>query len=1250
MKLGRNDRCFCGSGKKYKKCCLGKSTPPELNPSEFFFRRYNTIDLLKSFAGLSLLPENHGKNFRLEELAFSVLQNSNAKAELVNQVELKRFLDEEHAYHPMEDYPTNLFTDQVTFYGGDYLIFSGITEYGSFPISSLLAAIFHWPTEGIPDDFRNNCIHVSLFILSLSDQIAKRLETKRYMEGNITEDEIYIPSKELFDQLKSAVNFPKAEIISFLKREKIAPEAMAPFLFDLDQDINAKEGENPLWYKPIVRIEDEFIVVSPTTMSLALTDFIWSEAEKWGCMEGVNTAYHDFIWNQLQMQLGIIGFDRLESGISSEQEVNSKIGVYRFDSDKIALVQYIYDSGTNYKTAGFILDFDGLSNQAKSVFSDLQESPEFKDYEFFHLIIISPIGREFMLPLSRNEQIPCIALTPFEIDVLWNAGDTKAIDLWKFAIARSKMLSSNGGLSYSLLDQFKFYKEHHESFYWNDEAKSTLVYIEPGYAAKLIHESKLKKDAHSVLKKVEERVVNVRVLRKDEYEPVYVDLSGLASGELEFMLEGFPQAVWVRPESSVRGKNERLRHIYWEINSLISYWLWQIQDDIQEDLETLGETPIEILFKLIPESGFDKDDISIERVDNLLDFFRFEVLSDGILVSLPEELIPYLYGTDNAGERILVQVLLLAINGLLSSKSCPEISEVRIAQIITQKAPLGHKKKMLMLDLNDNILILPNNLNKHRFVQEYDCNVVLDTICSRLESDCPPVGKIANKEDKIRLSSDIVQKALLPLLKEKINLYNGEDLLKELFSLNESLIKKKEELRIFTPTRIACYVSVEQHRIDLSTEMVLLDRTSVATRCLIEHIAAEGASGSKIVSTTGIDELVAIMDQINTWGSLGDQINFDLVDIEMGILPSGRVGTSKGHNGVFEAYYTGKTEENIEDAVSYFSNVFPQIENEEGEDIPEALDNAFKSDFGITLTRICEFIDTIAFIGHLQQKAYATFDLSLLQEEIKKYTDKAQSPSFEEDEFRSAISYLSLVNRGSVETKPPGYEYVDLIPWRFNRMLSLLRKPIVIVKNSTAGTETAYWGVRQSVLCKRYVMEQLMSGRFRAMKGSKVTDYIGIFAQKRGDELVKAILDTIPEEGLLIDTDVYIGPKYSLKNDTDIGDIDILIIDPSRKILFSVECKSMSPSRNIKEMVEELNKIFGGEKGWLKKHETRHDWIINNRGQITKKYQVDISDFEIKSFFVTQEEMLTPHIKEELSMPFLTSYDFVKNGYNTLLV
>ena len=35
MKLGRNEPCPCGSGKKYKNCCLGKEYKPYCDHSEY---------------------------------------------------------------------------------------------------------------------------------------------------------------------------------------------------------------------------------------------------------------------------------------------------------------------------------------------------------------------------------------------------------------------------------------------------------------------------------------------------------------------------------------------------------------------------------------------------------------------------------------------------------------------------------------------------------------------------------------------------------------------------------------------------------------------------------------------------------------------------------------------------------------------------------------------------------------------------------------------------------------------------------------------------------------------------------------------------------------------------------------------------------------------------------------------------------------------------------------------------------------
>ncbi|MEJ2727207.1 MAG: type I methionyl aminopeptidase [Deltaproteobacteria bacterium] len=40
MKVGRNDPCPCGSGKKYKKCCLGKEMPVNRDPGAMYAQRY----------------------------------------------------------------------------------------------------------------------------------------------------------------------------------------------------------------------------------------------------------------------------------------------------------------------------------------------------------------------------------------------------------------------------------------------------------------------------------------------------------------------------------------------------------------------------------------------------------------------------------------------------------------------------------------------------------------------------------------------------------------------------------------------------------------------------------------------------------------------------------------------------------------------------------------------------------------------------------------------------------------------------------------------------------------------------------------------------------------------------------------------------------------------------------------------------------------------------------------------------------
>lgn len=518
---------------------------------------------------------------------------------------------------------------------------------------------------------------------------------------------------------------------------------------------------------------------------------------------------------------------------------------------------------------------------------------------------------------------------------------------------------------------------------------------------------------------------------------------------------------------------------------------------------------------------------------------------------------------------------------------------------------------------------------------------------------CPPVGEIETANKRKDLARNITNEVLFGLLNDKLEKLDAEELLKRLIGLNESLIKERELLKIHIPTRIACFVSEEQQISELYETLSKMNRTTISVRCLIEHIAAEQKNGQEIASTTDVDELIAIMDQIISWGSIGDMIHFELFDIKMSVLQSGRIGTQKKDMAdVFDPYHKSKTTENVKDAVKAFNQVFPKnITETRGSDVPAKLDKAFIADYGVSFTRICNFSDILSYIGFSQSQDYSSLPLEHLKTEINKLSE----PKFSDAEFDSALFYLSVEKRGLVHKikKDSGFDISDIIPWKFNRMLSLLRKPVILFGEPGNKDRIVFWGARQVLDSKRYLAEQCQSGRLRVPKeNSAIIGVLGTFAQNRGDELVKAIVDSIEPRDLIIDQERFIGPGLEFKHPVDIGDIDVLIIDTSRKVIFSLESKSMSPSRNIMEMVSEVNKLFGsdGEKGWIDKHMGRDEWLKNNKDQLTRKYGVDVGDFEVKSFFVTEEDMLTPHLRKmKLPLPFITRYDLEKEGYQKLL-
>ena len=1231
MRIGRNDKCPCGSGLKYKKCCLDK---PQNNFKQMkplkkkddipFLTKFDKLELLKTFAGLSILPQNHGKNIRLEELVVRSFLCEKGGAANPDSNELNKFLNAQYSAHHMEDLCTNTFTDVVTFLGGDYIIFPGITENGQGLLSNQLGAIFHCPNSSIPEWFKVNTVNASLFMLGISDLIAKRLEYTRYMIDSSETKKLFVPDNNKLEETKSAIFISNDEMTDFLGKKNISPEVVELFTIDPEKEISESSIDpfsNAILYKPLLKTEEGYLVLSPTTICLSLSRFIWNMAENNQCMQEVNDTYHAFTWNNLQFGLSKLGFNVVSIPEITLEE-NMRAGFYQFDKDKIAFVRYLGDSGKNYGFSEYGFEgtasLEGVGRPAK-IISALRNVEKYKDFKIFSISIPSVIGGDLIFSIREDGADEICAMPIQELNVLIQLRNVDAIDLWKFAQAQKELKKSNPlFFSFSTLDLLKVFTENSNSFYLSDESANVAPLAEPGYAQDWCIEAKTTTDKHSVLRKKGSKYSFVGVEKKDNFMPVYYNHHEFLTGNPCFVVEGYDMPIWVIPNKIPTVASYGLKSLYFQISEGISYWLWQIQENIKEYINPLCEKPFEITFEFDNPEKFDLIERNYKRKENLEAYFKLSLEDDGFKLVIPTEIIAYLYGGDNEGERVLVRQIIKGFNELLSTKGFNIISEAKINETIENDVPLGMKKKFYILDTVDNLLMDPTNLKEYRYIQEYDSEQVLDQIVGLLGDKCPPIGEISTKNERLKLTRAIANDALFGLLNAKLENFNSLELLQRLLGLNESLIRKRELLKIEIPTRIACFVTEEQQTEDVYLTLAKLNRTTVSVRCLIEHLAAEQKDGKKIASTTDVDELIAVMDQIIKWGSIADMIYFDLFDVKMSILPSGRIGTIKQDMAyVFDPYHKSKTSENVQDTVNAFDQIFAQnLQDKNVSDVPEKLDKAFVADYGVSFTRICYFIDILSLIGFKQELDYAFLPLDKLKTEI----NSSAVNKFSDSEFNSVLDYLSLQKRGTVNLLPKksGFEISDIVPFKYNRMLSLLRKPVIVFGEQGSPDRIVIWGARQVLDSKRILADQCQSGRLRVpKKESAIISVLGAFAQERGDGLVKAIIASIDPTNLVIDQELFIGPGFEFKHFKDIGDIDVLIIDPSKKILFSLESKSMSPSRNIMEMVSEVNKLFGsdGESGWVDKHMGRDNWLKNNKDQITKKYGIDVTDYQIRSFF-----------------------------------
>jgi len=1242
----------------YLQKCRGSSDIPlpDPEPSNLDrltkkFSTYSQIELISILSGLQLYPENHSQILRLGYATKVACQSITRGKQKIERRELKKLLNNCLPVYGdigvREDPPECHFTQNFVYHGGNYIVFSAYCEGEDEILRDFLATI-QLNRESLPQRFVIRVETMTFALLSLSNAVASRLNyCRNIISPDNWRENISLPEISEMERFRDATIFSDDEIRSLLNPSGLDGTSLMPFICNAGESSLSEEeiDKNPLHERPLVKIDGSTIVAYPSMMMSAIRHNILISAEKFGIRGLLLEKYSDHHWTRVCSNLKFMLYRQIKYQLPKIQEnLPVRDGIFRFDSDKVAYVQLITDNGSEYNEHEIngVWDTSPISDQINDRTERIVRKLERdKSEKIFVIIVIGRIGRSFKFGL----RMPCknVIIIPFEeLEIIAKLRDLDNLSLWKYSIAENKFRETTESFSWGFLDKYALYRQNDNSLAIIDENVPSFLNVTPGTGRSLRMKSVSINDIHLALIDDPPRYISVMRRFEDENIPIYLpeDVSGMNFDQL---VEGYYQPVWIGPKTdTIKIKSlSGILDTYLGITEMLSYWLWQLTPELKNHLEILGANPIKVSYILDCEYCW--KNISLENTAEGNQEINFTVTFEGneILFHLPPSIISFFSRIDNEGERLIIRELLKSFGSFLVSRGKQDtISDDRCCEIIEKIAPLGLKKKFLLLNTTLQTSLNPKNLPRVRLLQQHDINQQMENLNEIITKISQLIHETTDPKSKNITVCNSLVKFYYQRLLSAIAPFSAHNLLSTLIGYHEAVCYSRANKRLTIPTAIACFYGIEEMIKKETEEMPHLDGTAVALRTLIEIIAANPPDGKKEISLDDFDRLLAITNRLIHFGMVSDHIKYGIVDFSVNLLQSGKIKIDSS-NEIWGKFYESKTSEFVFQSTEHHADFYRdfQSKTEPPEDI-STQEIAFKSEFGLSITEIISFINALVELGLQSPESVAVLSLSEFKEVVKHIL------SWEDEQIDCAIRVFSLTPREIWEIPPDGFSERDIWPWRYNRSLSFLRRPLVISRGPAV---KIYWGPRHAEEAGRELYSLVHSGCYNTEKSSKeMKEYVGNIINENGHGFTKAVKKWFETNtNWIVDSEIQIKTGKEFNSDTDLGDIDVLLIDKQKRRLFSIECKNINFGRTPHEINQEIERFIDDKKSYVQKHKNREMWLRDNIALISRKYSLDYQSMEIASCIITSMEIPTPYLKE-VSMKFISYFKLRNQGLSVL--
>lgn len=1225
---------------------------------EKILSEYDRLDLLKAFAGLQLIPDNHGKNIRLEILITETLRKGISTDSKIDALALEAFFETSFTDHYLEDPVGSFFTENLIFFDGNHVVFPGLVNNGTRLLNMYLEAIFALPNR-LPEEYKR-LIHdgVSL-MLFMGDSMAYRMRLERYTYTKSKTLKITTTGTSMFNLLKYSVTIAESELKEFAEYLSIDLNTITNFLIDKDdRDFEHLDSDrNPLLKRPILKSDNEYVFLLPSAQVNALYEFIIDKAVAYNCIEELLNCLYRYQWDKTREMCFENGW--LETSIvlpANDTELNLEETVFQFDNDKLAYIYFAKNFDLEqpwerisshedmmYEMANVEKTMLIIQQRIEAVLQHLDTTYNSESYRYFIIVVGGENGRPFTFGINAPRNNIEMLVVPFgDFEKLSLTKDIDFLTLWKFSKTLRETDAKVGIMNVGeTVDTFNFYIQNHYSFLPSDDARPTGMMVAIGDGSDFEREILRQRDEHSELRLHEGSYTPVPVIKLREYAPLYTER--IKSPNANVLIASYKIPVWVLLYKTKY--EERASGLMF--SEAVAFWLYKMQPYLNTYFNYLTE-PVEILIELendfLDFEGY--SNIPVESVDIEIEV---AIKNEQILIKIPSSISTELFLSDNSGERHIMTKILEGVNQLFKHRGQDIlIKNADLSEIINKTMQPLSAKMILLIDTNSNIRLDTRWIPPIRTIQENETSKLLDNLVEDLNLTEPLPERISSKTEQNAVCKKIVAVMLNKVI---LNLaqFDNHKLLTHLMKLHEACIQVKEMREIRIPAQIACYsdypTAVEKLVIDNGD---LVEATS-ALRTVIEFIAANPQFGDASSNMDDIDQILAATNQLIQWGMTSDAVEMDLENPEIGLLASGRIGTNKTFwDASLKPFNKAKIETEIFGYQSSFDKKLQALEeivDSEPKSADPELDVAFASEFGLTITEIFQMKHTLIGLciqGNSSVAVYGQNDLiARLKFEMKEW-------SFEKIE--NGLNLLSLKKRESIIKAPPGYDKTDVYPWKYNRELSYLRKPIIqIIKY---GEVRYYWSFRHVYSTIGHLLSLVYSGRLNAKKDGLLHQFVANINTEKGHKFRNVVKEWFDDNTnfKVIPYEVTINPKGHLIAEKDYGDIDLLVIDEASKIIYSIECKSTLPARVIHEIKSELDNYFGqnGQGGLVKKHVERDKWLKQNVEQLSQFVDAP-NTYVLHSIILAKEDMpIMFTLKYTLPLPFFSFSRLMREGVELL--